>query len=159
MGSTTTGSWSPNCPSKNTAREVTSSLIASTSLVDARRGAELGPHPCRAELVHLPRCVKRQQPRRLNLGMRQGDVVLHHLMLTQQLPVRRAGNGALAHDVERALRLTEPAHRVVNAPTTETLLGEHETGAGRPDEVVERHPAVTKDDLGMIARTPIHRVG
>ena len=74
--------------------------------------------------------------------MRQRDVVLHHLVLREQLAVRGARHGSLAHDVERALGLTEPAHRVVDATAAEPLLGEHETLTGLTDEVVGRHAAV-----------------
>ena len=121
--------------------------------------AELGAHGRGPVLVHLPGGLEGQQPGGLNLHMGQGNVVLHHLVLAEQLAVRRAGNGPLAHDVERALRLPEPAHRVVDTPAAEPLLRQHEAVARRPDEVVVRHPAVGEDDLGVVAGTAVLRLG
>ena len=65
-----------------------------------------------------------------------------------------AGHGPLAHDVEGALGLTEPAHRVVDATAAEALLGEHEAVAGVADEVVGGHPAAGEHDLGMATGRP-----
>ena len=73
--------------------------------------------------------------------------------------MRGPRDGSLAHDVERALRLAEPAHRVVDATAAEPLLGEHEALAGLADEVVGRHPAVLEDDLGVVAEPAVLRVG
>ena len=58
--------------------------------------------------------------------------------------MRGARHGPLAHDVERPLRLAEPAHRVVDATAAEPLLGEHEAVAGLTDQVVGRHAAVAE---------------
>ena len=37
----------------------------------------------RVQLVHLPRCLQREQPSGLHLGMALGDPVLDHLLLSQ----------------------------------------------------------------------------
>ena len=73
--------------------------------------------------------------------------------------MRRARNGPLAHDVQRALRLPEPAHRMVDAPAAEALLRQHEPVARRTDQMVVRHPAVGEDDLRVVAGASVLGLG
>ncbi len=87
------------------------------------------------------------------------DVVLHHLVLREQFPVRRARHRAFTQDVERALRLPEPPHRVVDTTAAETLLREQEPLAGLPDQVIGGHPAVGEHDLGVVADASVLDLG
>ena len=80
-------------------------------------------------------------------------------MLREQLAVGGARHRPLAHDVERPLRLAEPAHRVVDATAAEPLLREHESLARLTDQMVGGHTAVAEHDLGVVAGAPELDVG
>ena len=77
--------------------------------------------------------------------------ILHHLVARELLAVGFAGDGSLTHDVQRSLREPDPAHRVMDAPPAESLLGEHEAIAGLPDQILVRHAAILEADLGVVA--------
>src|ERR1700731_850555 len=112
--------------------------------------SQVGSHRAGAVLVHLPSGLEGEQPRRLDLGMGQRDVVLDHLVLCEQLAMRPSRYGTLAHDVERSLRLTEPTHRVVDTAPAETLLSQDEPIAWRTNQMVGRNTAAPKHELGMV---------
>jgi hypothetical protein len=98
--------------------------------------------------------VQGHQPRRLHLGRRVGDPVLHGLLVGQERAVRVARQRALAEHVERAPRDAEPAHAVVDAARPQALLGDQEAGAARTEQVVLRHADVAVEDLGVAADVP-----
>ena len=66
--------------------------------------------------------------------------------------MRVPGQRSLAEHVERALRLPEPAHRVVDAAGAEALLREEEAVALVADHVLVGHPHVLVEDLRVPAR-------
>jgi hypothetical protein len=82
--------------------------------------------------------------------MGQRDVVLHHLVLREQLAMRPSRHGTLAHDVKRSLRLTEPTHGVVDTAPAEALLSQDEPIAWRTNQMVGRNTAAPKHELGMV---------
>ena len=88
------------------------------------------------------RGVERHQARRLDLGRRLGDVALDLALLGQQRAVRVAGVGAVAHQLEGALRLAQPAHAVEDPAGAEPLLRDHEAVAARPSRLVCGHAHV-----------------
>ena len=112
---------------------------------------EFGPNLHGTDLVHLPGGLEREQSRRLNLHVRERDVVLDHLVLPQELAVRLSRDGTLTHDVQGPLGLPEPAHGVVDPTASQALLRQDEPITWGTDQVIGRHPTVAKDDLCMVA--------
>ena len=81
-----------------------------------------------------------------------GDLLLHHLVLGDDLAVRLAAERPLAHHVEGELALGDGAHRVVDATAAEAALREHLGAVLRAEQVIERHPDVVVDDVVVVAR-------
>ena len=91
--------------------------------------------------------MQRHQARGLHLGGRVGDPVLDRLLLGQLGPERLPLQRPLAEHVEGPLRLSEPAHAVVDAARAEADLGDLEALAAASDQVLPGHPAVVVQDL------------
>ena len=86
------------------------------------------------------------------IGVRLCDPVLDHLLVGQDRTLGVAGQRPLAQQVERSLRLAEPAHCVMDAAGPEALLGQRETLADAglaADDVFERNADLVVDDLGV----------
>ena len=96
----------------------------------------------RIALVDLVRGVERQQPARLDLGGRVEDQFCIICLSASGDPNATRSSGALAHQVERPLRLPEPAHAVEDPPGPEALLRDQEALAARAEEVAGRHAHV-----------------
>ena len=77
--------------------------------------------------VDLVSGVERQQAAGLDLRRRVCDPVLHGLLLGEWAAERFALEGARAHQLERALHLSEPPHHVVDPARAEPLLRDQET--------------------------------
>ena len=107
--------------------------------------------PRRIALIDLVRGVEREQPARLDLGGGLEDHVLDRLLLGQRRAERDAGVGALAHQIEGALRLAEPAHAVEDAARTEPLLRDQEALAALAEQVAARHAHVVVRHLAVAA--------
>ena len=78
----------------------------------------------------LVRGVQRQKARCLDFGYRIGDPVLYRLLFRECAAKCPAAERALAHELEGALHLAEPAHAVMNAPRAQPLLCDQEAVAG-----------------------------
>ena len=64
----------------------------------------------------------------------------------------------LAHHVEGSLRLTEPAHAVVDPSGSEASLRQGEARALDANQILLRDPHRLIEDLGMVAELPVdHR--
>ena len=79
-----------------------------------------------------------KQPQHPDRRVGVGDLLLHHLVLGDDLAVRLAAERPLAHHVEGQLALGDGAHRVVDATAAEAPLGEHLGAVLRAEQVVER---------------------
>ena len=126
---------------------------------------------CVLRVVDLPRRLEHEQPQHPDRRVRVGDLLLHHLVVGDDLAVRLAAERPLAHHVEGELALGDGAHRVVDAPAAEPPLREHLGAVLGPEQVVEGHAHVVVDDVvvgaglgldldaGRLARHHEHAVG
>src|SRR6266567_2719693 len=73
------------------------------------------------------------QARGLHLGSGVGDPVLHRLVAGELLAEGLALQRALAKHVERASRLAQPSHAVVDTARPQARLGDEETLAALPE--------------------------
>ena len=89
---------------------------------------------------------------RVDLGRRVGDPVLDRLLAGERLAEHDAGHRPLAQHPERAVALTDPAHDVMDASWSETLLREHERLAFAAEQVLVGHADVGVQDLGVARR-------
>ena len=78
-------------------------------------------------------------------------MLLHQLLVGQRLAEGDPLVEPLAHQVEGALRLAEPAHRVEDPAGAEPLLGDHEALAALAEQVLGRHPDVVVVHLVVAA--------
>ena len=100
-------------------------------------------------LVHHPGRVQRHQTRGLHLGRGVRDPVLHGLLGRQRSAERVPLQRALAHDVEGAAGLAQPAHAVVDAAGAQPVLGDLEALADLADQIRLGHAHVAVVDLGV----------
>ena len=75
------------------------------------------------------------------------DLLLHHLVLGDDLTVRLAAQGPLAHHVERQFALGDGAHGVVDAAAAQAALGEHFGAVLGTEQVVHGNSDVVVDDV------------
>jgi len=75
-----------------------------------------------AARVELACRVERQQAAGLDLGSAVEDEALQQLLVRERAAEGAALVQAPAHEVEGALRLSQPAHAVIDAAGPETLL-------------------------------------
>ena len=116
------------------------------------------PRPrCTFRVPH-PSGMQRQQAQRPDLDGRVGNHLLDHLLLPEQLALRRSRHRALAHHLEGAVALAHPPHGVVNTATIEPLLREDEPVALRADAILDRHSTVLEEDLGVTTGAEVARV-
>ena len=106
----------------------------------------------RARVVDLPRGLEHEQAQHADRRVGVGDLLLHHLVLGDDLAVRLAAQRALAHHVEGELALRDRAHRVVDATAAEPALREHLGAVLGTEQVVERDAHVVVDDVVVVAR-------
>ena len=78
------------------------------------------------EFVDLPRGPEHQELELLDLDPAVGDLLLHHALRRQRPVPGLAGEGSLAHHVERLLELRDGAHGVVDPTAAEAHLGDGE---------------------------------
>ena len=62
-----------------------------------------------------------------------------------------AAQRPLAHQVERPLSHPDEAHAMVDAPWSQPSLGYGEASALLAYQVVDRHPDIIEEELGMAA--------
>ena len=84
------------------------------------------------------------------LGVGLGDLLLHHLVLGDDLAVRLTRQCPLAHHVEGQRALGDGAHRVVDAAAAESPLRQHPAAVFRPKQVVGRYPHVGVHDVVVV---------
>src|SRR3569832_351939 len=93
--------------------------------------------------IDEPRGAQDEEPRRLDLGARLGDEGLDELLAGERLvAVDLAAERALAHELEGALADADPAHAVVDAARTESLLRNGKAGALGTEAVLDGDAAV-----------------
>src|SRR5207249_6934127 len=94
-----------------------------------------------------------------HLSGRVGDPVLDRLvareLLAERLPLQRS----LAQHVERAPRLTQPPHAVVDAPGPKPGLRDEKTLTALAQEIRSRHSHVLVKDLGVAVAEPLVLAG
>ncbi len=101
-------------------------------------------------VVDLPRHLEHEQTQHAELRVRLGDLLLHHLVLADDLAVGLARERPLAHHVEGQLALGDGAHRVVDAAGRRDALGQHLGAVLGAEQVVEGHPDVAVDDVVVV---------
>ena len=115
-------------------------------------GVELDQRDLHARVlvcVDLARGIERQQPAGLDLGGGVGDPVLHRLLLRERAAERLALERAVAHQLERALHLPQPAHHMMDPSRPQPLLRDQEAGAALAEQVLRRHAHVCVRHLAM----------
>ncbi len=105
-----------------------------------------------AAVVDLPRRFEHEQAQHADRGVGVGDLLLHHLVLGDDLAVRLAAQRPLAHHVECQLALRDGAHGVVDASAAEAPLRQHLGAVLWPEQVIEGHAHVAVDDVVVVAR-------
>ena len=100
-------------------------------------------------IFHAVSSTNRRSMRIWRVGV--GDLLLHHLVLGDDLAVRLAAQGPLAHHVEGELALGDRAHGVVDATAAEAALGEHLGAVLRAEQVVEGDAHLVVDDVVVVA--------
>src|SRR5262249_23692714 len=83
---------------------------------------------------------------------RVGDVLLHHLLLREDLALRAARERAFAHHRERALHHRDGAHRMVDAPAAEPRLRDRERLALAAEQVLGGGAHAPVADGGVAGR-------
>src|SRR5207302_4836526 len=95
------------------------------------------------------RGVQRHETARLDLSVAVEDHLLDQLLVGQRLAEGDAIVGAVAHEVEGALGLSEPAHDVEDASRAEALLGDDEAVPAGAEQILLRYADVVVFDLAM----------
>ena len=96
-----------------------------------------------------------QQARLIDLDARVGDPLHDDALLGERLAERDALLDALDHRLERALRQTDRAHAMVDAPRPKPALRDLEAAAFAEQQVLGRDAHVLEDDLGVTVRRVI----
>ena len=111
--------------------------------------------------VHLPGGHQGEQARLVDLHPALGDEVLDELLVGELAAERLARRGAPAHHLDRPLGGADRAHAVVDAAGAEAVLGDHEAGLARAEQVGLGHSAVLVEDLAVAGAAVVahHRDG
>ena len=132
------------CSALNDTSRSTLAIVYFTAAMSVRAS-------CVLRVVDLPRRLEHEQAQHPDRGVGVGDLLLHHLVLGDDLAVRLAAQRPLAHHVEGELALGDGAHRVVDAAAAEAPLGEHLGAVLGAEQVVERDADVVVDDVVVVA--------
>mmetsp|Transcript_8030 Transcript_8030/g.15497 ORF Transcript_8030/g.15497 Transcript_8030/m.15497 type:complete len:498 (+) Transcript_8030:657-2150(+) len=108
---------------------------------------DLGLGDLVAHGVHHVGGLERQQPRLLDHAARLGNALLRDGLLGDGLAEGGAGDGALAHQLQRTLGRADAAHAVVDAAGAEAPLGDLEAAAFAEQDVGGRYAHILQLDL------------
>ena len=119
-------------------------LAATTLIIEISRRASRLP-----SVSIFQAAFRVEQARLLGLHPALGDEVLDELLVGELRAEGLALVGAAAHHLDRALAGADRAHAVVDPAGAEAVLGDHEAGAARAEQVRHRHAAVLVADLAV----------
>ena len=101
--------------------------------------------------IEQPCRVKHVETELENLRVTVGDLLLHHLLVCQPLALGRTADYTLGHHFHRLVQHADGAHRMVDAATAETRLGNLEPSADGAERVFARHAAIGETNIAMHA--------